>query len=200
MPLLAILSAGVASHAMSGSFEFAYPLRLIVGTTVIFAYRRELRSINWAWSWRGPLVGTLVFLLWLAAAYALLPHAMLPNQLMGVSPTLRVAWIASRLLTSLTIIPLAEELAYRGYLMRRLGRADFESVPYRTTRWSSLVISAIVFGLAHGSMWLPGIVAGLAYGLLARHTNRLGDAVVAHATSNALLAAMVLIAGMWELW
>jgi membrane protease YdiL (CAAX protease family) len=52
----------------------------------------------------------------------------------------------------------------------------------------------------HGQHWLVGIVAGLAYAFLLRHRGRMGDAVVAHAVSNLLLAVWVLTRGDWGLW
>jgi membrane protease YdiL (CAAX protease family) len=49
-------------------------------------------------------------------------------------------------------------------------------------------------------LWLPGIVAGLAYGLILVRRGRLGEAVAAHATTNALVAATVLAGDQWQLW
>jgi hypothetical protein len=40
----------------------------------------------------------------------------------------------------------------------------------------------------------------MAYGGLAAHRNSLGEAVAAHATTNALLGAAVLLFGDWRLW
>jgi len=40
----------------------------------------------------------------------------------------------------------------------------------------------------------------LAYGGLAMRTRRFGEAVIAHATTNFLLALIVLIFGQWQLW
>jgi hypothetical protein len=42
--------------------------------------------------------------------------------------------------------------------------------------------------------------AGIGYGLVARRRGFLADAVVAHATTNALLAVWVLWTGNWSLW
>jgi len=81
-----------------------------------------------------------------------------------------------------------------------LVNADFESVPYRSVRWLALTVTAIAFGLAHGVLWLPGIVAGLAYGLILLRRGSLGEAVAAHATTNALVAAGVLAGNQWQLW
>jgi CAAX prenyl protease-like protein len=109
-------------------------------------------------------------------------------------------WIVSRLVGSILLVPIAEELAYRGYLMRRLIKADFESVPYRSVRWPALTAAAVVFGLAHGVLWPAGVVAGLAYGWILIRRGSLGEAIAAHTTSNALIAATVLAANQWQLW
>ena len=84
--------------------------------------------------------------------------------------------------------------------MRRLRSADFESVPYAAVGWFPLFVSALVFGLAHGTMWLPGIAAGAVYGLLLMRRGSLGEPVFAHAITNALIAIAVLGFGQWQLW
>jgi exosortase E/protease (VPEID-CTERM system) len=200
MPLLAVLAAGAVSHAMSGNFELFYSLRVIAGLLMLALYRRRLAAIDWHWSWRGPAVGAAVFLIWIAAAHFLLPAGSIPEQLANLSPALRGYWIAGRVAGAVLVVPIAEELAYRGYLMRRLMNADFEPVSYQSVRWPALIVTAIAFGLAHGALWLPGIAAGLAYGLLLVRRGRIAEAVTAHATTNALIAITVVIGGHWELW
>src|SRR5688572_3137554 len=66
-----------------------------------------------------------------------------------------------RTLGSVVAIPIAEELAFRGFLQRRLIAADFEAVPQRSFTWPSLLGSAFAFGAAHQSL-LAGTLAGLA--------------------------------------
>jgi exosortase E/protease (VPEID-CTERM system) len=200
MPLLAILAAGAVSRAISGTFEFFYPLRVLGGLVMLARYRGKLATIDWHWSWRGPAVGAAVFLIWMVAAYFLLPERAMPEKLATVPAAVRGFWIASRIAGSILIVPIAEELAYRGYLMRRLAKSDFESVPFHSVRWPALTVTAIIFGLAHGALWLPGIAAGLAYGLLLVRRGRIGEAVAAHATTNALIAASVLGWNQWQLW
>jgi CAAX prenyl protease-like protein len=63
----------------------------------------------------------------------------------------------------------------------------------------SLLVSSIVFGLMHSS-WLAGTLAGLAYAFAVSRRGQLLDAVLAHATTNALLAGYVLVTGAWALW
>jgi CAAX prenyl protease-like protein len=198
--LLAILAAGVLSHALSGSFEIFYPLRFVAALGALYYYRDVILQFDWRFSWRGPAIGALVFLLWIVAAQALSPNASMPWQLHSLGPLGRSIWITLRALASITTVPIAEEIAYRGYLMRRLVNSNFESVSYRSVQFSAVLITAIVFGLAHGAFWLPGILAGIAYGLLLRQTGRMGEAVVAHGVSNALITICVLAANMWQLW
>lgn len=200
MPFLAILIAGTLSHAMSSDFERLYPLRLIAGVAMLALYRKKLMTLDWHWSWRGAAVGLLVFLLWIAAARFMLSPAVIPIKLNALFAPLRGIWIASRVATSVLIVPIVEELAYRGFLMRRLCNKDFESVPYRSVGWLALSVTAIVFALPHGALWPPAIVAGLAYGLVLVRRGSIGEAVIAHATTNALIAAVVLGWNQWQLW
>ena len=52
----------------------------------------------------------------------------------------------------------------------------------------------------HGQHWIAGMLAGLAFAALSKWRGRIGDAVVAHATSNLLLGAWVLLRGDWAQW
>ena len=200
LPLLAILGAGIISHALSGKFETFYPLRLIAALGALYSVRRHLLRLDWSFTWRGPAVGAAVFLLWWFCAHALMPAQSMPEALLALPPGVRWIWLASRLCGAVLTVPLAEELAYRGFLMRRLQSADFDLTAYSKIRWPALLISAVAFGIMHGLMWLPGIVAGLAYGLVTRSRNNLGDAVAAHALTNALAAASVFVLNDWRLW
>jgi exosortase E/protease (VPEID-CTERM system) len=200
MPLLGVLAAGMIAHALSAGFEWLYPLRLVVAVVILWLYRRSYAGIDWRFSWRGPLIGAAIFVLWWGfAAYTTTPEGP-PTPLERWSPALRDAWIACRVCAALVTVPIAEELAYRGYLMRRVTAPQFESVPLTQTRWPALVVSAVAFGAMHGSFWLPGIVAGLAFAAVAVRTGKLGESIAAHGTTNALLAAYVLLFGRWQLW
>jgi CAAX prenyl protease-like protein len=123
-----------------------------------------------------------------------------PEGLAQVSGLVGGFWIVCRAAAAIITVPIAEELAYRGYLMRIVVSRNFDAIALRDVRWPALALASIVFGITHGSMWIPGIIAGVAYGVLAIRTNKLGEAVAAHATTNALLAATVLIFDQWQLW
>ena len=108
-------------------------------------------------------------------------------------------WLVARVVGAVVTVPIAEELAFRGYLHRRLIDADFERVSLSTFTWLAFVVSSLLFGVMHGR-WLAGTLAGMAYALLLYRRGELGDAISAHAITNAMIAAYVLATGHWLLW
>jgi exosortase E/protease (VPEID-CTERM system) len=200
MPLLVILATGMITHALSSGFESLYPLRFAGALAVLWIYRRAYAQLDLRFSWQGPAVGAGVFLLWIACAAFMTSPASEPALLSSMPVPARSVWIGCRVLAAVFTVPIAEELAYRGYLLRRLTAPNFETVPYSAARWPALVVSAVAFGITHAGLWLPGIAAGLAYGALAMRTNRLGECIAAHAVTNALLAVYVLGFDEWQLW
>jgi exosortase E/protease (VPEID-CTERM system) len=200
MPLLAILAAGMIARLLSTGFEALYLLRPVAATLTLYAYRRQLAALDWRLSWRGPAVGLAAFVVWSVAAHFFTQQMTMPEALEAMPPAVRNVWIAIRIGSSVSIVPIAEELAYRGFLLRRLAAADFQSVSFRSVGPWALLASSVAFGLVHGAMWLPGIAAGLLYGTLLIRTGRLGEAVTAHATTNALVACWVVFGNQWQLW
>lgn len=200
LPFLLILAAGMLARALSSGFETLYVLRPLAAAIAIAGFWPRLRRLSWGFSWRGPLVGAVVFALWIAVARLLTVPLAMPAALAQLSATGRTLWIVVRVAAAVITVPIAEELAFRGYLLRRLESADFEAVKFRQVGATALILSAVIFGMEHGALWLPGVLAGLAYAGVAMRTERIGEAVAAHGTTNGLLAAYVLIGGQWQLW
>jgi exosortase E/protease (VPEID-CTERM system) len=201
LPFLLILAAGMIASAVSNGFEWLYPLRFFAAAAALWTYRKRYQTLDWGFGWEAPAAGALVFALWMAgdSITGVHPH----NPLAPTSdPWLSLAqglWLAIRLIAPIVTVPIAEELAFRGYLLRRIVAADFESLSPRTFTWTSLLLSSLAFGLLHGGRWIPGTLAALIYAGVYIRRGRIGDAVVAHATTNGLLAASILVTGQWNL-
>ena len=202
LPFLSILAAGMIATAASAGFEWLYPTRFLAAGGVLWFCRREVAKLDWRFTWFGPAIGVLVFVLWIAVD-ALVNGASsdaMPQALAASTAPARATWILFRTLAAVTTVPIAEELVFRGLFIRRLISPDFESLPLTTFTWFGLGVSSLAFGLLHGNLWFAGILAGLLYGWALLRRGRIGDAVIAHATTNALLAAYVLIFHHWRLW
>jgi exosortase E/protease (VPEID-CTERM system) len=202
VPFLVILAATFVSKAASGYFEWLYPLRFVAAAVALVCYWPQLKKLNWRVGWAAPVAGLAVFLVWIAPTWWTGHFAASPigPALAALSPAARWSWISCRVAAAVITVPIAEELAFRGYLTRRFMRWDFDSVPLNGLTALSVCLSSAAFGLMHGRQWLVGILAGLAYALVLRWRGRIGDAVVAHAVTNLLLAAWVLGFGDWAQW
>ena len=200
LPFLVVLGGRMVVVAVSGPSGPWYLLPALAGAVVLWCYRRRFATLAWSFSWRGVTAGLGVFVLWMGSAHWLLPPvAMHPGASVTAAPWDEL-WVLSRILASVLVVPVIEELAYRGFLLRRLVARDFAAVRFEAVGVWPLLVSSAVFGAAHGAMWPAAVIAGLAYGLLAMRTGRLGEAVCAHATTNALVAFSVVFGNHWELW
>lgn len=201
VPLLALVATSMLTGLLSsGSGDLLYPARVVTVAAALAYYRRSYQSCMWRASWPAVLIGAAVFALWIA----LEPHAATsrtspPPAVAALPAPLFAAWVAFRVVGSVLTVPIAEELAFRGYLTRRLIDADFEAVPPGRFSWPAFLISSLLFGALHGR-WLAGALAGMAYALAWYRRGSMGDAVVAHAVTNALIAVAVLATRSWNLW
>ena len=200
LPFLAILGGGMIARAAAAanSPEWAYPVCFFGAFGALWAFRRSYANLNWRFDWFGPLTGVLVFMLWVALdqfTYRAAGHAALAD-----SSAAKLTWIIFRVSAAVVIVPIAEELAFRGFLMRRLVSQDFEAVDFQHFSLFALLASSAVFGLLQGRFWIAGILAGILFGLMAIRRGRIGDAVVAHASANALLCVYILAYHKWHLW
>jgi exosortase E/protease (VPEID-CTERM system) len=198
LPFLAILAGAMISRAASSGFEWLYPLRVAAAAAALWYFRRSYNDMNWRFTWVGVAAGLLVFAIWIGFEPRI--SSAPPQALADASSAARIAWLTLRVMGAVVMVPIAEELAFRGFLLRRIASADFESVGWRAFSWAPFLISSIAFGILHGERWLVGTIAGAVFALAQLRRGRIGDAVAAHAVSNALVAAWVLIGGNWQLW
>lgn len=103
-----------------------------------------------------------------------------------------------KLIGSAFVIAPVEELFFRSFLYRWLQRRDFLSVPLSRFDLSAFLWMIFLFTLEHDRP-LAAALAGAIYGLLAIRVN-LASAIVAHVTTNLLLALYVIHQNAWAFW
>jgi len=135
-------------------------------------------------SWFAPLAGLVVAALWTAL------DAIAPSASPRGAVTIPVAGAAMRALTTVLVVPLTEELAFRGFLARRVSSASFEEIAPGAISIAGVAVSSAAFGLLHGRP-IAGALDGLVYALVYRARGRLADAIVAHAVTNGALVLAV---------
>lgn len=111
----------------------------------------------------------------------------------------RVVFIVARIAGLSVVVPLAEELFWRGFLMRWLIREDFEQVAIGTYAPFSFWMVVLLFTLAHPEWFSAAVYCILLNGYLCWKKDLWG-CVIAHAVSNFALAIYVLFSRDWYLW
>jgi len=185
-------------------------LWLISGLACVWVFSRRLLKLHASTPWASTAFGVAVFVIWIAPdtlwplwrshwlftnslfgeARSSLPHAALQDPLV----------LALRVARAVILVPVVEELFWRGWMMRWIQNPDFERVPLGAWHPRAFWITAALFALEHGAYWDVGLLAGAAYNAWIVRTRNLGDLILAHAVTNACLCAWVLATGRFEYW
>ncbi|MBF9060952.1 exosortase E/protease, VPEID-CTERM system [Rhodobacterales bacterium HKCCSP123] len=201
LPLAAYLCVVMIVGLFGTGFNWLYPVSALIGFGILFACRRMIRA-EFA-DGVGPgafAMGVLVFVFWLMLIPPDPDADRLFNDTLGAAPALAVtAWVLMRALGSSIVVPVLEELAFRAGLMRLLSGL-LEPISGRMPAVAVSVLgSSFAFGLLHSNLW-AGVMAGIGYAILTLRTGRVGDAIVAHAVTNFLIALTAIGIERWSLW
>ena len=104
----------------------------------------------------------------------------------------------TKLIGSAFVIAPVEEVFFRSFLYRWLQKRDFRAVPLSRFDLSAFLWMVFLFTLEHDRP-LAAALAGAAYGLTAIRFG-LASAIIAHVTTNLLLALHVIFSGAWAFW
>ena len=191
------------------SLKWMYPLQVVIVSLVFLLLSRSVTTWRPARPWSSIAVGILVFIVWIGPD-VLLPnyrnHWLFQNGLFGQQSTLDTVlqtdyvFFAFRLFGAAIVVPIVEELFWRGWLMRYLIDPGFERVPLGAYSTTSFWITAIFFAAEHGIFWDVGLAASVIYNWWMIRTRSLADCMLAHAVTNATLGAYVIAYGHWQYW
>ena len=157
----------------------------------------------------GLLIGVLVTVLWIApecstfySTWFCWPIGSLPPASPDPSPydPAVCGWALTivKLIGSAFVIAPVEEVFFRSFLYRWLQKRDFLSIPLSRFNLSAFLWMVFLFTLEHDRP-LAAAMAGALYGLAAIRFG-LASAIVAHVTTNLLLALYVINRGAWAFW
>jgi len=193
LPFVAFMIVSTMAAAFFFHPELGYPLKAVAMAGVLALFWPALRQQDWGVSVLALGMGGLVGLGWVLSAPEDSADAFVLAQLLtGLSGAGLAIWVLARVVGTVVLVPVIEELFFRGYVLARLDRGGW------VWRGVALAVSSGLFGLMHGR-WLEAASAGLVFGLLMLWRGRLADAVWAHVTANAVVAAVALSRGDWAL-
>lgn len=178
----------------SGNVLWVYPAKIAIVAALLWIFHNRYDELKPSFHWLDVGVGLLAIAFWIL----LDPYypQFKPDLFKATGENL---YIIVRITGAVLVVPLMEELFWRGFLIRWLVEEDFNKVPLGVYTVPSFAITVGLFGMEH-SQWLAGLVCAALYNWLYYRRKSLFACVVAHATSNAVLAAWVLWRGDWKFW
>ena len=189
---------------LSSAEYWIYPAQAILCGFVLIGFWREYgfqrpKGVGFA-----VATGIFVFLLWIA------PQAWLgfAARTVGFNPDTFASnpmayWmtVGLRFLRLVVVVPLVEEIFWRGFLLRYFVNEDFERVPFGTFSWISFSVVALLFGFSHSMAdWPAAILTGAIYNITAYRTKSLSSCVLTHALTNLLLGLWIMNTKQWGFW
>ena len=186
-------------------------IRVVVLVGVLWVFSRGVLTFRLTRPAASFGIGLVVFVLWVA------PDLLVPgwhhsrifsNGIFGgfetstpVEGMYDPVFLALRSMRAVILVPIIEELFWRAWLPRWFDDMDdFRRVPLGQYSRAAFWLTAVLFASEHGALWDVGLVAGIIYNEWMRRTRSLGDLILAHAVTNALLSGYVLMSGKWEYW
>ena len=208
-PFAAFVAILTAEHSLGWPPEWTYPLRFVIVGAILLGVSRHFVSLRPSLPWASIAVGVAVFALWVAPdlLFGYRHHWLFENAVTGKAATSLGAGfrrdplsLILRFASSALLVPVLEELFWRGWMMRWLIDGDFLKVRLGTYGAFSFWAVAVLFAAEHGPYWEVGLAAGIVYNWWMLRTRNLGDCVLAHAITNGCLSAYVLLFGQWQYW
>ena len=181
-----------------------YPLQTLLCAGLLIFFRRnyEFQALH-----RPMLVVAIalfVFLLWIAPQQFLHLSARREGfdpDIWATNPLFYWSTLVLRFLRLVIVVPLIEEIFWRGFLLRYLISEDFASVRFGTFSWFSFFVVTIGFALSHSMAdWPAAIATGALYNLVAYRTRSLLSCVATHSLTNLALGFWILSTRQWGFW
>jgi CAAX prenyl protease-like protein len=201
--------AGVLRKPGAGFWQaspeyWIYPVQTLICGGLVLCYWREYELGRPRKVWFALAIGLAVFAVWVA-----------PQQFFGFGPRLTGFdpeffaadsagyWttVIFRFLRLVVVVPLVEEIFWRGFLLRYLINEKFTAIAIGTFSWLSFAMVTLAFGFSHARAdWIAALICGALYNLVAYRTRSLTSCVVAHAVTNGLLGVWVMQTRQWGFW
>jgi CAAX prenyl protease-like protein len=210
-PFLTFVAIMGIEKGMGLPTMWMYPLRVVATLAVLLAVSRVPLAVRPSRPLVSSLLGALVFLLWVGPDVVFGPgyrHFWLfQNSITGAAAssvpivlTHSFWFLALRTASCALLVPPVEELFWRGWAMRWVIESDFERIPLGAYHALAFWLVALMFAAEHGPYWEVGLATGIIYNWWMVRTRNVTDCIIAHAVTNGLLSAHILITHQFQYW
>ena len=196
-PFIGLMAASIVASAFAPNDQWLYGLRVIAIGAALWMFRGFYWPLVMRVSWLSIAAGLAVGAVWIATDPNPAAGAELGQWLASLPAWLMIAWLAIRAAGTIIFVPVAEELAFRGYLYNAITSAGARFGPV-IIMFAAVAVTSVLFGAIH-QRWLAGALAGAVYALLMIRSGRISDPIASHMASNAVIFGWAVVYGQWSL-
>jgi len=198
-PFMVWLLLGILSRVFYFYWDWGYAIRVVLFFYIIWLFKdwakKNLKLSNY---FIAVIAGLEIGLIWL--------YFMQENQVdnnfhyfLSSHSLVISSWLILKVIGFIVIVPVVEELFFRGFLSRALIRFEFKSIPLGQFSFYSFIGSAIAFSLLHQNYYLAFFVACILNYILMK-TKSLGAVILCHAIANATICVYIIYFNRWDIW
>jgi hypothetical protein len=222
LPFFLFLLIGSAQGKFfSGSEYWFYAIKTIAIGGLLWSWKRMIPEMRWAFSIEGLAVGLGIAALWIGLEHHVLSLEEIwnlarklvtgqvseppkaeppwnPVAFFAGAPILGWGFVAVRVLGRSLVVPAMEEVFYRSFLYRYVANPKFIDVPLGVWHSVAFAVTCGLFSFSHPNQWLAALICAAAYQWLVIRKQRLGDAILAHATTNLAISIWAISTNRWE--
>ena len=198
------LGEGYAAWWLHDPEYWIYPVQTFVCAALLWKVRQHITLRPFTGFGFAIFIALVAFVVWIS-----------PQAFLGFTPRTKgflphffadSGWpywanLGVRIFRMTVVVAFAEEIFWRGFLLRFLVHENFAKVPFGTFTWRSFLISIVGFCTIHNLPdWPAAAVTGALFNLVAYRTRSLAACVLTHAVTNLALACYILRTGQWGFW
>jgi CAAX prenyl protease-like protein len=205
-PFLVFIATMALEKGLALPPLWLYPIRCICTLLTLHVVGRPVIRLVPSYTAFSVVLGIAVFLVWISPdlLFGYRNHWLFENSITGKAVSslpeeLRrnVVFVVVRIVSCSFLVPVVEELFWRGWLLRWLDGKDVRKSPFAYAPAAFWIVVAL-FASEHGPYWEVGAIAGAIYNWWVIRTQNLADCICAHSVTNMCLSAYVLSSGRWE--
>ncbi len=183
LPFAIFMLSAMLAQAFSQTPSVVYPARAALMLSALALFLPVYRKLDWRLSPIAIGIGAMIGLMWVLIPVAEPDSAPPYGTLSGASLAL---WFIARGIGTMFLVPVIEELFFRGYLEQKLKLQD-------GLVWSigAAVVVAGFFALLH-DRWVEASIASLAFSYVMYRSGRVTYAIWAHGVANAIVFVVAL--------
>ena len=212
LPMAIFLAFNFVAGKWKSLYGPTYAIKTVVVAAALVLLWKHYTKIRWNHWWLGIIVGVAGIFQWVLMQLWLQRHVTFVdwfqpaedafNPMAAYSqPAMLWGFVTVRIIGAVIVVPVMEELFWRDFLWRTiLAPNNFKLAKVGEWAWAPFLIVAGAFATVHGNWWLTAIFWAAMVGWLLVYTKSLGACIIAHATTNLLLAGYVLYTHDWSFW